>query len=265
LPSSSSARSWDGCFSAASDLDMRELQALSVLTPEHVRINLVAAGLGRRLCAFILDFLFCMVIITACGILFALLPESLGILLQTTGSFLIFWGYHVYFEVAHAGRSPGKRFLRLRVSDARGLPINIHQSMARNAARALDFIPAGGIGLLACLLDPYRRRIGDRLADTLVISETIMDRRAVRPLERTNVNSLDTPRLRRAVANRLSLEEREFLLSLCLRSSTLTEIVRYDLFEAVARRYRQRFQIEDEHLSGEKLVRNLLALCHRRE
>jgi uncharacterized RDD family membrane protein YckC len=244
---------------------MRDLQVFSVLTPEHVRISLTPAGIGRRSLAALLDLLLCLTIISACGLLCSLLPQALGILVQTTGSFLIFWGYHVVCEVFHRGQSPGKRLLHLRVSDARGLPITVHQSMARNAARVLDFIPAGGVGLVSCLLDPYRRRVGDLLADTLVISELPMDHRSAQSLERITVNSLDIPRLRRLVANRLSLEEREFLLSLCLRSATLDEAVRYDLFEAVAARYRERFAILDEHLSGERLVRNLLALCYRRE
>jgi len=244
---------------------MRELQPFAVITPEHVRIELIPAGMGRRCAAALFDLMLCLFMITAFGSLCRLLPSGLAILLSTTGAFLILWGYHVYCDVRYGGQSPGKRLMHLRVADARGLPVSLHQSMARNASRVLDMLPAGGVGLLACLLDPYRRRIGDRLADTLVISEHQSSSRGFRALERVPVNSLDVPRLRRVVAYHLSFEEREFMLSLCLRAHALQEHARYDLFETVGEYYRARFAIADEHLSNEKLVRNLLALCFRKE
>jgi len=37
--------------------------------------------------------------------------------------------------------------------------------------RLLDILPFGGIGMLAALLDAEHRRLGDRAADTLVVSE----------------------------------------------------------------------------------------------
>ena len=244
---------------------MRELRPFTVITPEHVPIELSPGGVGRRLLALLLDTGLCLALITVLSQLLAFAPVAVGILVKTTGSFLIIWGYHVWCDVQFGGQSMGKKLLRLRVCDARGLPVTIHQSMARNAARALDMLPIGGIGLISCLLDPYRRRLGDHVADTLVVNEAPPSQHAEQRLAQVTLNSLDIPRLRRAVAHRLSLEEREFLLSLCLRATGLQETARYDLFESVGEHYRSRFGISDEHLSGEKLVRNLLALCYRRD
>ena len=244
---------------------MRELRPFTVITPEHVPIELIPAGMGRRILALLLDLGLCIGLITVLSWLVSVGPVAVGILVQTTGSFIILWGYHVWCDVRFGGQSIGKKLLHLRVCDARGLPVTLHQSMARNAARALDMLPLGGIGLIISLLDPYRRRLGDRIADTLVVNEVQATPNAESRLARVSINSLDIPRLRRAVAHRLSLEEREFLLSLCLRAPGLQETARYDLFESVAEHYRVRFAIADEHLSGEKLVRNLLALCFRPE
>jgi len=244
---------------------MRELRPFTVITPEHVPIELVPAGMGRRILAAALDVGLCIGMISLLSRLLGFAPVAVGILVKTTGAFLIAWGYHVWCEVRFGGQSMGKKLLQLRVCDARGLPVTLHQSMARNAARAVDMLPVAGIGLLSCLLDPWRRRIGDQIADTLVVNEVQPSQKAEQRLERVTSNSLDIPRLRRALANHLSLEEREFLLSLCLRAPGLQETARYDLFESVGEHYRSRFGISDEHLSGEKLVRNLLALCYRRD
>ena len=52
-------------------------------------------------------------------------------------------------------------------------------------------------------------------------------------------------------------EEREFLLALCLRAEQLDPQARYDLMEEVGDFYRLKLAIDDEHLSGENLVRDL--------
>ena len=73
-------------------------------------------------------------------------------------------------------------------------------------------------------------------------------------------NSLRTPRVLRAIRNRISLEEREFLLTLCLRADRMSAEARYDLMEEVAAVYREKLGIEEEQMSGENLVRDLTAV-----
>ena len=85
-----------------------------VLTPEHVEIRLQPAGLGSRFLAVTIDFLAMMAISGMLATVMSLLPAALGEPLWATSTFLVLWGYHVYFEAAHEGRSPGKRALRLR-------------------------------------------------------------------------------------------------------------------------------------------------------
>ena len=102
----------------------------------------------------------------------SLLPGAVGQLVAATAAFLITWGYHVYFEVRHQGRSPGKALVGIRVVDGRGLPISLEQSFVRNIVRVLDFAPLGyGLGALTVQLDREARRLGDIAADTLVIRE----------------------------------------------------------------------------------------------
>ena len=241
---------------------MSRAQAVVVVTPEHVAVHLVAAGFGRRFAAFVIDLL---LIAGLTGMMNTfvklLLPEALAALVSTTAAFLILWGYHVWFEVAHAGQSLGKRMLSLRVVDGRGLPIDVRQSLVRNVVRALDMLPLGGLGMAVCLIDRHRRRLGDLVADTLVVEERQPPVPDQAVLNTWRQNSLDTPRLRRQLAHRVGLEEREFLLALVMRRAGLEERARYALFERVGDHYRQRLGIDQDRLSGENLVRGLVALC----
>jgi uncharacterized RDD family membrane protein YckC len=232
-----------------------------VYSPEHVAIRLYPAGLGRRTASFLADLCIVMIAISVANSLLQHLPGAASALLITTVDFLLFWGYHVFFEVRHEGQTPGKRMCRLRVVDGRGLPIDARQSLVRNLIRTLDMIPFGGLGMVCCLSDPHQRRLGDLAAGTLVVEEHREVADKARGMSTRRQNSLDTPRMRRLIANRISLEEREFLLAACLRADALTEQGRYRLFEAVGAHYRTRLEVEDDRLSGENLVRNVVALC----
>src|SRR5438874_11960099 len=144
------------------------------------------------------------------------------------------WGWHIYFETQRGGRSPGKRAMGLRVVDARGLPISLYQSVVRNIVRALDFAPAFyGVAAISSLIDPHHRRLGDLVAGTLVIREAKPQAVRAQIAAERRYNSLRTPRVLRLIRHRISLEEREFLLALCLRADKMTPEARYDLMEEV--------------------------------
>jgi uncharacterized RDD family membrane protein YckC len=229
-----------------------------VLTPEHVPIRLFPAGLGARFLAFMVD----MLIILGCSTLVSsFLMMSPG--LSTVVVFVVQWGYHMYFEVRHRGQSLGKRFCGLRVVDSRGLPITFQQSFVRNVVRVLDSAPIFyGLGGLACMADRHCRRLGDIMADTLVIEE----HRAADPTraiaDARRFNSLQTPRVLRRLRRQVGLEERELLLLICLRADALDPQARFDLMEEVGGYYRRTLEVDDPHLSGENLVRGLLAILY---
>lgn len=232
-----------------------------VLTPEHVEIRLQPAGLGSRFLAVTIDFMLAAAISTGLGSVLLQLPAAIGYPLWASASFLVMWGYHVYFEAAHEGRSPGKRALRLRVVDGRGLPLTVAQAFVRNVVRVLDSAPLFyGLGALASLLDPHRRRLGDMAADTLVVAEGRSEDPPPAAVLSPEYNSLRTPRVARLVRRRLSLEEREFLATLVRRAPELEESARFDIMEEAGEWYRQRLELRDLPLSGEQIVRGLTAV-----
>lgn len=232
-----------------------------ILTPEHVPIRLVPAGLGSRFLALITDSFIATAVAVAVGSALTLIPYGVGQALGITAVFIIQWGYHVYFDVKRDGRSPGKRLTNLRVVDGRGLPVTFEQSLLRNIVRVLDFAPLFyGLGGVTCLLDPDRRRLGDLAADTLVIRESQPGEFLPSLGAPRQYNSLRTPQVMQRIRRRIGLQEKEFLLGVCLRLDELADEARFDLMQQIGGHYRQVLAVDDPHLSDENLVRDLTAI-----
>jgi uncharacterized RDD family membrane protein YckC len=238
------------------------MSELTITTPEHVPIRLHPAGTASRFLAILTDSMIVGAMsIALLSILGYFLPTGIGFALGMTIAFMLKWSWHVWFEVRSQGRTPGKRLLKIRVIDARGLPVTLYQSMVRNITRVLDFAPAFyGFGAIAILATPARRRLGDLVADTLVVrdAQPLVPRGALGAERRHN--TLRTPRVQRLARHRIGLEEREFLLTLCLRADRMSAEARYDLMEEVAAVYRKKLEVEEEQISGENFVRDLTSV-----
>jgi len=232
-----------------------------ILTPEHVEVRLQPAGMGRRFLAFSIDlFVSIALMVFLASVLGKVLPRTLAMPLTITGSFVIGWGYHVYFESRHEGRSPGKRSLGLRVVDGRGLPLGLGQCFVRSVVRVLDSAPLlYGLGALVALLDRHGRRLGDLAADTVVVSEGRTEEPDATALLAPEYNSLRTPRVLRLLRRRVGLEEREFLAALVRRAPFLEDRARYALMEEAGTWFRERLELRDLALSGEQVVNGLAA------
>lgn len=236
-------------------------EGVLILTPEHVQIRLTPAGLGSRFMAWIIDgalqaaifWITLMFIIGSLG--------EAGIAPQMTLWFVVSWGYHTFFEIFRQGRSPGKMMMGLRVVDERGLPISLQQALIRNIVRIVDMQPFYfyGVGGLISLLHPESRRLGDVAAGTLVVAERQSAVYPGRVAEGRQFNSLRNARVMRLIRHKISLEEREFLLALCLRAPRMDDKPRFDLMDEVGNYYREKLKIDDPHLSSENLVRGLTA------
>ena len=238
------------------------MNELTITTPEHVPIRLEPAGAGSRFLALLIDFTIVAAIATTVTTTVAtFVPQGVAVAIGLTLKFVLTWGWHIYFETRKQGRTPGKRTMKIRVIDARGLPVSLYQSLVRNITRVLDFAPAFyGFGAIAVLASPTRRRLGDIIADTLVVrdAQPLAARGAL--FHERRHNSLRTPRVLRVARHRIGLEEREFLLTLCLRADRMSAEARYDLMEEVASTYRQKLGLDDAPISGENLVRDLTAV-----
>jgi len=91
------------------------------------------------------------------------------------------WGYFVFFENGKRGATIGKRTVGLRVVDRSGNGAKTSQIFVRNILRLVDMLPgipstsAGvligsfGLGFFCCLFTKKFQRIGDLVANTVVV------------------------------------------------------------------------------------------------
>jgi uncharacterized RDD family membrane protein YckC len=179
----------------------------------------------------------------AAGVLFVLL-------------FLLEWGYFVLFETIWDGKTPGKQAVGLRVVKDGGYPIRFVDSVLRNLLRAADFLPKGyAVGFVVMAGDRRFRRLGDRVAGTMVIVE---ERRQVAapvlvqpPPTVEEIESF-------AQRPRLSVVELEALELFLRRKSTLGPAREHELAEMIAPAYARRLGLRYRDPS------RFLALLYRR-
>ena len=143
--------------------------AFRVETPEGIELELQPAGLHARACAWLLDLLIRCMVIYIIALVTPMLA-GLGVSFFLILLFLVEWLYPVAFELMPPAATPGKRLVGLRVVMTNGLPVTVGASLARNLLRAADFLPVlYATGAISVLLRHDFRRLGDLVADTLVV------------------------------------------------------------------------------------------------
>ncbi|HEV8581142.1 MAG TPA: RDD family protein [Thermoanaerobaculia bacterium] len=150
---------------------MAAIRHESILGLDNIRLDLPVASVGSRSLAAFLDYLILIVLMFLWLLLSALIGAFLSSawmpVILIVGLFLLNWGYFAGFEIATGGRTPGKMALRLRVVTAEGGSPGAGALLMRNLIRAIDLI--FGVPMMA--IDPLARRLGDRLAGTLVVHD----------------------------------------------------------------------------------------------
>lgn len=143
-------------------------------TAQNIRIKQNVAPVSDRILAFIIDIL----IITGYYIIVFLILNSLGyipseslIVTYVLLSLPVFF-YSLLFEVLMNGQSPGKYFLRIRVTKIDGSKPTFSSYLIRWMLRLIDIdLASGSVALLTLLLNGKGQRLGDLAANTTVISE----------------------------------------------------------------------------------------------
>ncbi len=163
---------------------------LVIETPEHVELQFALATIGNRFLACAIDHL----IQTVAFIAVYLIARSLSAGMRSFESavfgdagdgslwiaaiyilvsFAIFFGYFIFFETIWSGQTPGKRWLKLRVIQEDGRPINFFAAMTRNLIRLADMIvpPFYSVGIISVFSSERAKRLGDYVANTVVVKE----------------------------------------------------------------------------------------------
>ena len=119
-----------------------------------------------RVGAFILDHVISFLLGVGIGVALGLWLESRGAVYL--GALVGLFGYFIVLE-GLSGQTIGKRLFGLIVVSRDGTPITFRQSIARNLLRMVDGMLNYVVGLVVMLVSQDRQRIGDHVADTLVV------------------------------------------------------------------------------------------------
>lgn len=256
---------------------------LKVQTPEGVTFEIPLASPFSRCLALALDvavifaltLLLSQVIhllsITTSGIpllgrLFGDFGTGAAIVLQ----FVIATGYGITTEWLWSGRTVGKRLLKLRVIDERGLSLGFKQVIIRNLFRLLDMLPSTFylLGGFSCLVTARCQRLGDIAAGTLVIREVEVATPALGELIGTDRNSFaSVPHLEARLRQRTTPEEARLVLDAVTRRHELDPDSRLELFARLAAYFREIIEFPEAitiGLSDEQYIRNVVETLFRR-
>ena len=131
--------------------------------PAQSQSQLQYAGVGPRFLAILIDSI---IIGVVAGILGVILRDSPGLSGGITG--LLALAYFIVME-ATQGATLGKMALGLRVTRTDGSPISWTESIIRNLLRIIDGLFVYLIGAILVWTSPLKQRLGDRVANTVVV------------------------------------------------------------------------------------------------
>jgi uncharacterized RDD family membrane protein YckC len=196
-------------------------ETISIETPEKIRFDYKIAQTGTRIGAFIIDMVIQAVII---GLVFLLLffigifesnllarhyINQFQLLALAFFYLLIFffqWGYFTFFEMFKNGQSPGKKVIRISVIKSNGDPLDASVIVLRNLLRAVDGFPLLHVlGGFISILDNKSRRLGDIIADTVVVHEIRFDLKE--PTFKTTISSKSAEEPAMKLMTKLNEEE----------------------------------------------------------
>ncbi len=165
-------------------------EILRIETPEHVELQFALATIGNRFLACAIDHAIQAVTLILTLVVAYNLSQGVRTLsraiigdtregslwiiaIATLVSFVIVFGYFVIFETIWSGQTPGKRWLKLRVIQEDGRPITFFAALTRNLIRGADMMPAPfySIGIISVFASASAKRLGDYIANTVVIKE----------------------------------------------------------------------------------------------
>ncbi len=247
-------------------------QSLVIKTPEGIVFPLLLASPVTRFLALLVDLMAIHVVSIIIGIVSQLVypigGEDMAGALYGLASFVVTIGYSMFLEWFWRGQTIGKRMLGLRVMDENGLHLTGQQIIIRNLLRFIDMLPAiYMVGGIACLASSKSQRLGDMVANTVVIRTPQITEPDLEQIMGGKFNSLrEYPHIAARLRQRTSQELAGIALSALLRRDSLNPGDRLELFQAIARRLHDVVSFPQEATEGqsdEQFIRNAVDILFR--
>jgi uncharacterized RDD family membrane protein YckC len=243
-------------------------RTIEIETPEGVRFSLLLAGPLARFLAWIVDVCAVLALSEIAGAGLLLLSLISGDVYQAVSILLYFGlsiGYAIVLEWRWRGQTIGKRLLRLRVMDERGLHLRFSQVAIRNLLRVVDGLPAlYMVGGLACLLSGKARRLGDLAAGTIVVRHPRLPHPDLAQLLEGRFNSmLAYDHLARRLRQRASPEAAGVAIQALVRRDQFEPQARVEVFRQIASYFQSLAEFPEEavgQITDEQYVRNAVEI-----
>jgi uncharacterized RDD family membrane protein YckC len=244
---------------------------LTLRTPEGIEFSFLLAGPITRFLAWSVDLMAIMAVNKLLTVLFGvmgILSRDLATAASILGYFVVSIGYGIALEWYWHGQTLGKRLLRLHVSDVNGLHLQFSQIAIRNLLRVVDSLPILYlVGGLTCLVSRRAQRLGDIVANTIVVWNPRLERPDLDQLLEGKYNSLRPyPHLEARLRQRISPAEARIALQALIRRGELEPRSRIALFENLADHFRSivTFPADaTDGLSDEQYIRNVVESLYR--
>lgn len=244
---------------------------LVVRTPEGITFSYALASPVTRFLALIVDICCVTALISLVRLIVYLLSVvslDVGMAVSVLVFFVLQIGYSIACEWLWRGQTVGKRVLRLRVMDARGLRVQFSQIAIRNLLRAVDGLPMlyllGGI---VAWCNPKTQRLGDIAANTVVVRTPKIEQPDLEQVSPGKFNSLrQHPHLEARLRQRVSPAEARLALQALLRREEFEPASRAALFARLGAHFRSLVEFPPEAVEGitdEQYLRNVVDVIFR--
>ena len=248
-----------------------KLNSLTIRTPEGIAFSLMLAGPVTRFLAWSVDLLLILATNKLLGVLLGVLgiiSRDIAMAAAVLGYFIVSIGYGIATEWYWRGQTLGKRLLRLRVTDVHGLQLRFSQIVIRNLLRFVDSLPVlYFVGGLACLINRRAQRLGDFVANTIVVWSPPVDEPDLDQFLEGKYNSFRKyPHLEARLRHHVSPSEAQVALQALVRRDEFEPRARVQLFQSIVTYFKTIVtfpQEATEGISNEQYIRNLVDVLYR--
>ena len=245
---------------------------LTIRTPEGIEFSFLLAGPITRFLAWSVDLMAILAVNKLLTVLLGvlgILSRDLATAASILGYFVVSIGYGIALEWYWHGQTLGKRLLRLRVSDVNGLHLQFSQIVIRNLLRFVDSLPILYlVGGLTCLVSRRSQRLGDIVANTIVVWNPRLDQPDLDQLLEGKFNSFRRyPHLEARLRQHVSPAEARIALQALVRRDELEPRSRIAFFETLADHFKTIVSFPTEAtdgLSDEQYIRNVVESLYRK-
>ena len=222
------------------------------------------AGMITRFLAWLVDFFIIAVLastLSTITVSMNSLSPGLAGAINIIGYFIISIGYNIILEWRLKGQTFGKRLMKIRVMDDRGLNLRFNQIVLRNLVRVVDSLPLFYIvGGLSALISNRSQRTGDWIAGTIVIDASMDSMPEIARIEKTKYNSFKTlPHLSARLRQKISPMEIHLVLEALSRRDSFDPASRVRLFHELADHLKSKVRFPahiEDNLTDEQYLRN---------